>query len=238
MRFSSGASNGRSVRLIAGGAAVCLFALVSCTSGGAADGTSAVGPTTSASAPAPGTGSASAGPAATETGTGTASSGNGAATTGSARPAALDPTSVTWFDTLCQKLGPALILDVAGGALPTDDFASQQDAAVAALDTVSRAYADAGVALAATPPPGIDGGAEFAARVSAAFGASSAELAESMADVTAMDPAAPDATATLLASLSAARDTAGAPVSLLLELPPEVQAATAEIPSCDFVAGS
>ncbi len=243
-----GPSGGRVARLISGAAAGALLVLAGCTSGGSADPPSTPG-TTAATAPAstpgpadgsspastPGsaagstTGSTAASPASVGTPTGTVGSGS------SAPP---DPASATWFATLCREIQPVLDLDITGTAGPAGDVAARQEAAVTTLDTISRAYADAGAALATVPPPGIDGGAEFAGRVTAALTDASARLAESMAAVTAMDPTAPDAAAALDSTLATGRETAGAPIDLLLDLPPETRAATGGIPSCVFLAGS
>jgi len=122
-------------------------------------------------------------------------SGSARTTTSTAVPAGLDAASTTWFDALCTTMlvplnniqqahkPSGLDQSPAAGDDPTQQEADRQ----ARIEALNQASA----ALATTPPPGFDGGKDYAAAVSAAIHTTAEALAADPDQAANLSPSGP-----------------------------------------------
>jgi hypothetical protein len=168
---------------ITAGLAAAMVLLAACSSGnGSSSSTSSVPPSASASAlssapePAP------------------SISGSAGTTTSTAVPAGLDAASTSWFDALCttmlvplNNIQQAHIPTGPDQSLAGDDQTQLEADRQARIDALNEATA----ALATTPPPGFDGGAEYATAVTTAIQTTAEALAADPEQAADLSPSGP-----------------------------------------------
>jgi hypothetical protein len=149
--------------------------------------------------------------------------------TTTAAPADLDAASAKWFDVMCTALGPVGVESHPSTA--AELLTLQQKFAT----TISQTAA----ALATTPPPGFDGGAEWAASVIAVLQSSSATmtaaLAQSTGELAALDPndqAALESFKTKVSQPPGFKDAYTVLATMDTQVDPSVAAAVRKIASC------
>lgn len=145
-----------------------------------------------------------------------------------AAPADLDAASTTWFGAFCTSLAS---MGGPGPSTPAELLAARQGFAARMTQTAAT--------LAATPPPGFDGGAAWAASVIAVLQYSgetmTASLPQYAADLAALDPNDPAAFQAFKrwhAQPEGLEEGYGLLATMDTQLDPSIMAAVRAIPSC------
>lgn len=162
-----------------------------------------------------------------ESGAATSSGGTASA---SVQPANLDAQTTTWFTTLCQGLGPVAALPIPGTS--GLDIAALQKVGPETLQETITALTSTSTKLQSTPPPTFQGGTEFADQVTSALGDSGSRLQALASTFQTISPTDPSALAQAVTQLPGELAKVIEPVQSLTDLPPDVAAATTQIPAC------
>jgi len=155
------------------------------------------------------------------------------ATTATASTAAvLDAQSTAWFDALCTQIAPIRAVQNLGGDSSGQDAATRWQAKLAALGTLSQAFSATSTTLAATPPPTIEGGADFAEKLTKGLSTAASTLSDATDKLDAVDPTDASALAAAQPVFKINVLKAVAALQTVSQLDPAVVTAVRDIPSC------
>jgi len=146
--------------------------------------------------------------------------------------AVLDAQSTAWFDALCTQIAPIRAVQNLGGDSSGQDAARRWQAKLAALRTLSQAFSATSTTLAPTPPPTIEGGADFAEKLTKGLSTAASTLSDATDKLDAVDPTDASALAAAQPVFKINVLKAVAALQTVSQLDPAVVTAVRGIPSC------
>lgn len=155
-----------------------------------------------------------------------------ATTAASSTAAVLDAQSTAWFDALCTEIAPIKAVQNIGDDSSGQDAATQWQAKLTALHSLSAAFSVTSTRLAASPPPTFNGGSDFAEKLTTGLSTAASTLSDAADKLDAVDPDDASALAAAQPVFKINVLKAVAALQTVSQLDPAVVTAVRGIPSC------